>query len=102
MYDTPKDIQQAKFIQAIAAFPWVEQIVLFGSRANSTHRERSDIDIAVACPAAGVLEWQKVLDIVESADTLLKIDCVRLDDISDAKFLSNIKNNQAILYERKN
>jgi hypothetical protein len=28
---------------------------------------------------AGVRDWQTVLDIVEDADTLLHVDCMRLD-----------------------
>jgi predicted nucleotidyltransferase len=67
------------FIERLKALPFVEAIYLFGSRARGTQRERSDIDLAIRCPLAGVREWQEVLDIVEDADTLLRIDCVRLD-----------------------
>ena len=44
----------------------------------------SDIDLAVACPRATPAQWHEVLDIVEDADVLLPIDCVRLDEAPEA------------------
>lgn len=67
------------FIDRLKALPFVEAIYLFGSRARGTQHERSDIDLAIVCPTAGVREWQTILDIVEDADTLLHVDCMRLD-----------------------
>lgn len=67
------------FIDRLKALPFVEAIYLFGSRARGTQRERSDIDLAIVCPMAGVRDWQTALDIVEDADTLLHVDCLRLD-----------------------
>ena len=71
-----------QFLQQIAALPFIEAIYLFGSRARRDHRERSDIDLAVLCPEASKRDWQLVLDIIENADTLLAIDCIRLDEES--------------------
>lgn len=68
-----------QFLQALAALPFVEAIWLFGSRARGEHRERSDIDLAIECPLASESQWQQVLAVVEEADTLLPIDCIRLD-----------------------
>ena len=55
---------------------------LVGSRARGFARRRSDIDPAIAAPGAGVLEWDRVRQVAEAADTLLKVDVVRLDDLS--------------------
>lgn len=68
-----------QFLQALARLPFVEAIWLFGSRARGEQRERSDIDLAIECPSASEVQWQQVLAIVDEADTLLPIDCVRLD-----------------------
>ena len=72
-------LPQYSFIDRLTALPFVEAIYLLGSRARGTQRERSDIDLAIVCPMAGVRDWQTVLDIVEDADTLLHVDCMRLD-----------------------
>lgn len=69
------------WFQALCALPFVDAIWLFGSRARGYACDRSDIDIALHCPRAGRDDWQKVLDIVEEADTLLEIDAVRFDQL---------------------
>ncbi|AFC71683.1 nucleotidyltransferase substrate binding protein [Rickettsia australis str. Cutlack] len=43
------------------------------------NEERSDIDIAIICSNITDQKWLKVMDIIENADTLLKIDCVRFE-----------------------
>ena len=48
----------------------VDKIILFGSRAKGTHRERSDIDIAVLGGDFDGFYW----DIKENAWTLLMFD----------------------------
>ena len=80
-----------KFTENIKSLPFVEEIYLFGSRARGDNRSRSDIDLAISCPKATDDEWQKVRDIVENADTLLEIDCVRLED-AGADFYAEIRN----------
>lgn len=70
-----------KFIDQIKALNFVEKIIVFGSRARGDNKERSDIDLAIFCPEATMKQWFMVLDIIEEADTLLKIDCVRLDEL---------------------
>lgn len=80
--DYPMDITQYKFIPKIQNLPFVEKIILFGSRAKKTNRKMSDFDIAIICPDATNAEWNQILEIIENADTLLPIDCVRFDQAS--------------------
>ena len=67
------------FLRKIAALPFVDAIYLFGSRARGDHRERSDIDIAILCPEANENDWQSIIELIDDTDTLLPIDCIRLD-----------------------
>jgi len=87
------------FIGKIAQLHFVRSIRLYGSRARGDHSPRSDIDLAVECPGAGAREWGKVMDIVDEADTLLEVDCVRLDDASEP-FKSQILKEGMFLYEQ--
>lgn len=86
----------------MAALPFVEAIWLYGSRARGQHRERSDIDLAISAPGASEAQWQQVLNLVEDADTLLQIDCVRLDTLPEGDpLLRNILAEGKLLSARR-
>jgi uncharacterized protein len=85
---------------ALAAFPEVERIVLFGSRAKGDAEPRSDIDIAISCPAGDTRTWLDICRVAEEAETLLKIDLVRLED-TDQAFRRRIEREGKVLYERR-
>ena len=90
-----------QFLQEIAALDFVDAIYLFGSRARCDNKARSDIDIAVLCPQASEKEWLSILDIIEHAETLLMIDCVRLDHEPDNSPLrQQIEKDKQLIYER--
>ncbi len=85
--------------QTLSAFPEVDRVILFGSRARGDNRERADIDLAVECPGAGILQWFDMLDAVDTAPTLLKVDLVRLDQAPD-ELAQVIRTEGRVLYER--
>ncbi len=80
-------LEKYEFYQEIQKLPYVEKIILFGSRARKDNQERSDIDLAIVCPQATYDEWVELLDIIDEADTLLKIDCVRFDTLRETSLL---------------
>ncbi len=94
-------IKNYKFLESLAKLPFIEEIWLFGSRARDTNDERSDIDIAIICPKATNSDWLQVSNILENADTLLKIDYVRFDLLKlGDKFRDNILRYKKIIYKR--
>jgi nucleotidyltransferase substrate binding protein (TIGR01987 family) len=91
-----------EFVQKIANLQFVEEVWLFGSRARNDHSERSDIDIAIVAPNATSEEWQKLIDTLESVETLLKIDCIHFDRLGvDDKLRKNIVEQHIVMYVRK-
>ena len=88
------------FIEKLNGLPFIESIWLYGSRARGDFQERSDIDLAIVCPKATDEDWQRVLSIIEDADTLLKIDCVRFDTVGGL-LREEILRHKKVLYERK-
>jgi uncharacterized protein len=93
-----REITEYEFFKKLKALPFIEKIVLFGSRARGDNMPRSDIDLAIWCPTATRYDWLKVVDIIDDADTLLKIDCVRWDAETDPRFRENIEKYQKVLY----
>jgi predicted nucleotidyltransferase len=93
-----KDVTKYEFITELKKLPFIEEIWLFGSRAREDHKERADIDLAIICPNATDSDWLKVMDIIEEADTLLKIDCIRFgrERISNELY-ANILNDRKVI-----
>lgn len=99
MNDFITTLKSYEFYKKLEKLPFVEQIVLFGSRARGDAQERSDIDLAILSPDASWNEWLTVLEIVEEADTLLKIDCLRFDTLEQSSPIRhNIENEGIIIY----
>lgn len=96
------DLPRYLFVERIAALPFVETIVLYGSRARGDARERSDIDLAISAPLASARQWQQVLDLIDDADTLHGIDCVRLDSLpADDHLRRNVEADGIVLYRQQ-
>ena len=95
-------ITDYQFYHALTHQPFVDQIWLFGSRARGDHQDRADIDIAIQCPIATAADWFTILDIIDGADTLLKIDCLRLDEQDSTSALKKAIYREGIkLYEKR-
>lgn len=73
----------------------VKKLILFGSRARGTNRERSDIDLAAA--GGDVSNFAEAVD--DKIDTLLSFDVVNLDDNLDDDFRAEIARDGIALYE---
>lgn len=89
-----------QFISQLKQLPFIDKIYLFGSRARGDNSDRSDIDLAIDCPNANHTNWVTVMDILDDADTLLKIDCVRFNE-ADAALKKNILREGIVIYDRK-
>jgi predicted nucleotidyltransferase len=85
----PSSLNKYRFFDELKRLPFVKKVILFGSRARGSNQSRADIDIAIVCPAATIHQWAEILDIIDAADTLLPIDCVRFDT-ADAEFQQKI------------
>ena len=95
------NIEKYEFFNKLTEFPFVERIYLFGSRARDDNSSRADIDLAIVCPNATDEDWNNILTILDEADTLLQIDCVRFDKIQKEKFKNAILLNNKILFDRR-
>ena len=81
-------------IAAFAQKNGVKQVILFGSRARGTHRERSDIDIAVS----GGNFQAFYDDVKENTHTLLMFDIVNLDAGISEKLQKEIERDGVVIY----
>ena len=73
-----------------------EQVILYGSRAKKTHRERSDIDIAVD----GVENFELLEEEIEEIPTLYKIDLLNLKECGNDLLLEDIRQYGCKIYKK--
>lgn len=78
----------------------VEKIILYGSRARGDNLGRSDIDLCIDAIDMDALKWDRILQAVEGAETLLKIDAVYLPKAGD-DLRANILREGKILYAKQ-
>ena len=64
-----------------------KEVVLYGSRAKGTARERSDIDIAVS----GVECFDELVEKIEELPTLYSVDLLNMDTCRNELLLEDIK-----------
>ena len=64
-----------------------KEVILYGSRARGTARERSDIDIAVS----GTDDFEILEEKVEELPTLYSVDLVNLDTCKNQLLLEDIR-----------
>ena len=96
------NLQPYEFYKHLIALPFVQAIWLFGSRARGDNQARADIDLAIECPQASSQDWLKVLEIIDQSDTLLQIDCVRLDELAETAPLKKAIQHEGIkIYDRR-
>ncbi|HEY5046992.1 MAG TPA: nucleotidyltransferase domain-containing protein [Rhizomicrobium sp.] len=82
----------------LKAFPEIERIVLFGSRARGDAGPLADIDLAIACPDADAGRWSDIVEAAEETPTLLLIDIVRIES-APAALKAQIVREGKTLYE---
>ena len=64
-----------------------KEVILYGSRAKETARERSDIDIAVS----GVDNFDALVEKIEDLPTLYSVDLVNMDTCKNRLLLEDIR-----------
>jgi uncharacterized protein len=72
----------SRIVASIRSVSGVRRVILFGSRARGDARERSDVDLAVEGSELSQRDWLAIVEATENADTLLRIDLVRLEEAS--------------------
>lgn len=74
-------------LQGFAEILAAKEVILYGSRAKGTARERSDIDVAVA----GVNNFDELREQVEELPTLYSVDLVNMDTCRNQLLLEDIR-----------
>ena len=55
-------------------FSFVQEVRVFGSRANGIARRSSDLDLAISSPEATPAEWAELCDALENTPIIYALD----------------------------
>jgi predicted nucleotidyltransferase len=83
---------------ALAGFPSVREVRVFGSRATGNARRASDLDLAISAPNATAEEWADLLEALEQAPIIYELDLVRLDQTVNARLREKIEREGITVY----
>ena len=89
----------ARLIGAFERAADLDRVWLFGSRARGDHRDASDIDLALEAPRMDREAWSTFEANVEKLGLIYRIDLVKLDWVSDAKFVEHIRSDRKVFWE---
>ena len=83
---------------ALARFPFVREVRVFGSRATGSARRASDLDLAISAPNATAEEWADLFEALEEAPIIYELDLIRLDQACNARLRERIVREGIIVY----
>lgn len=95
--ERPKPIEAV--LPVFRSEPGIEKVIVFGSRAIGDNDPRSDLDLAIFCPRLGAHEWATILNRLDVAPTLIRLDIHRFETLS-AEFRAAILREGKVIYER--
>jgi predicted nucleotidyltransferase len=99
LMDTHHNTALSNVIDVIRRFKHVERIILFGSYANKTAHENSDIDLAIIAPDIKPVNWQTLVSSAERAADGIPLDINRVDQAGDY-LLETIAKDGVVIFNR--
>ncbi|MBS0185085.1 MAG: nucleotidyltransferase domain-containing protein [Proteobacteria bacterium] len=89
-------------VDKVSSIEDFDAIYLFGSRARGNAQTKSDIDLAINCPTVNSYRWNDICGIIENAPTLIKIDCVRFDELSpNSPLRAEIEKDKIVVFQKR-
>lgn len=89
-------------IDAVRSFPEITDLVLFGSRAKGTHRNGSDVDLAIKGAGVTYDTAVRLADILNEVKPLpYFFDVVHYEAIAEPRLVEHIDRVGVVLYSKE-
>lgn len=92
--------QQSLLISVISTFAEVDKIILFGSRAINTFKDRSDIDLVLVGPKLTIEQQSQMLSTIEQTTIPYSVDLLLYHQIKNDDLLQHIKEHGVVWFEK--
>lgn len=93
-----QELQQ--MIDGFVKFDWLDEVILFGSRAKGTHREGSDIDLAIKGEKLTLAHHHELTEMLENLWLPYKFDIVLYEHIDEPALIDHIQRVGIKLYSK--
>lgn len=91
---------KSELLSVFSSHPELQKVILFGSRAMETHRNGSDIDLAIISPSKKSVKRIHA-ELEEETNIPYFFDVIDLENISTESLKEHIKKYGVVLYEKK-
>lgn len=78
--------------------PHIEQVRIFGSRANNSYKDGSDIDLAVFAKNMSPAEFTTLWGSIEDLPIVFKIDLLHWDHLTNPELKEKILSEGKVIY----
>ena len=79
-------------------FSFVQEVRVFGSRANGIVRRSSDLDLAISSTGATPTEWAELCDALQNAPIIYELDIVRPEQLANERLKAKIAREGVTIY----
>lgn len=86
------------FHRVFADFPEIERVIIFGSRAKGTHKDGSDIDLAVFAPTMSEQHFTALWNQLDALPLTFKIDVLHWNKLGNERLKNRIPVEGKVLY----
>jgi len=84
-----------------AAYPEIEQVLIFGSRAKGTFKDGSDIDLAVFAPAMSTARFAELWNRLDALPLVFKLDVLHWHTLGNERLREKITIEGKVFYSVK-
>ncbi len=88
-----------KLVRVLDAFPGLDRVWIYGSRARASHREESDIDLAVDAQWLDDRQFLALKSQIEDLELIYRLDVVHLQSVSSEVFKHHILRDRKVFWE---
>ncbi|MBI4937549.1 MAG: nucleotidyltransferase domain-containing protein [Nitrosomonadales bacterium] len=84
--------------RVFSAYPEIERVLIFGSRAKGAFKDGSDIDLAVFAPTMSDQRFTRLWGELDGLPLVFKMDVLHWNKLGNERLKSKIPNEGKVLY----
>ena len=88
-----------KLVRVLDAFPGIDAVWIYGSRARGSHRKESDVDLAVDAPSLDNAQFVALKSQIENLEVIYRLDILHLQRVGSDVLKQQILRDRKLFWE---